>query len=214
MICYGYDSYTGAYAGEVQAEESPLEPGVWHYPANTTSIAPPTFSLKQIPVFKDGAWTITADHRGERWWTAEGEDVLITTPGDPNAMDLFITNPKPRDPVPVPPPAPGLPAPDPNAVPETVSERQFMMQLASDGDITWAECIAFLSNGTLPKLFADAFAQIPTDTDPNAQYKAIAAFVGAKTFDRHNPETLLLQPLLGKTDAQLDDLWRNANKII
>lgn len=41
MIAYSYDRDTGAYTGEVNAWESPLEPGEYLLPAFATFTAPP-----------------------------------------------------------------------------------------------------------------------------------------------------------------------------
>lgn len=41
MIVYQYDR-AGLYQGETEADESPLEPGVWLMPARTTPVPPPT----------------------------------------------------------------------------------------------------------------------------------------------------------------------------
>ncbi|SDS49245.1 hypothetical protein SAMN05216198_2073 [Halopseudomonas litoralis] len=40
MIVYQYDA-AGIYQGQTEADESPLEPGVWLMPARTTAVAPP-----------------------------------------------------------------------------------------------------------------------------------------------------------------------------
>ena len=41
MQVYSYNPSTKEYIGTTIAFESPLEPGVYHYPAHTTTIAPP-----------------------------------------------------------------------------------------------------------------------------------------------------------------------------
>lgn len=106
-----------------------------------------------------------------------------------------------------PPPAPVV------EVPETVSQRQFMQQLATQGDITWDECFAYLGTGTIPRIFADAIAKIPVDQDSNAQNKAKAAFIGATSFNRHSLETITLGQLIGKSPADLDNIWIAAEQI-
>lgn len=40
MIVYQYDP-AGIYQGTTEADESPLEPGVWLMPARTTAVPPP-----------------------------------------------------------------------------------------------------------------------------------------------------------------------------
>jgi len=46
----------GWYVGAVQADESPLEPGVWHIPGGCVELAPPTV----IPAGKQPQWTGSA----------------------------------------------------------------------------------------------------------------------------------------------------------
>jgi hypothetical protein len=59
MIVYSYSSYTLQYNGLTDAFESPLEPGVFHHPAHTTTIAPPDFnSATQTCKFVSGDWVV------------------------------------------------------------------------------------------------------------------------------------------------------------
>jgi hypothetical protein len=94
----------------------------------------------------------------------------------------------------------------PPTIPETITEHQFIKQLVIEGDITPDEAIAFLSSGVIPSIFANAIAQLPAASQPMARID----FVGAKSFDRHNPLTEGLGALIGKTPAQLDALWTAA----
>lgn len=64
MIVYQYD-IAGLYQGQTQADESPLEPGVWLMPARTTATPPPA----EIPEGQRARWN------GVRW-----ELVAATTP--------------------------------------------------------------------------------------------------------------------------------------
>lgn len=43
VLAYNYDEVTGEYIGFEQADESPLEPGVFMLPAFSTAIEPPAF---------------------------------------------------------------------------------------------------------------------------------------------------------------------------
>jgi len=55
IVCY--DKVTGE---QVKAFESPLEPGVYLHPANSTSLPPPTYNKDtQTREFTDGAWVVT-----------------------------------------------------------------------------------------------------------------------------------------------------------
>lgn len=55
-IVYGYNPVTLEYTGETVADESPLEPGVYLYPAHTTQIVPPAPVEGNMRVFIDGSW--------------------------------------------------------------------------------------------------------------------------------------------------------------
>lgn len=68
MIVYDYNPETGEYNGIGEAQESPLEPGVYLIPAHATTIAPPEAGAGHVAVFADGAWTLVEDHRGEIYY--------------------------------------------------------------------------------------------------------------------------------------------------
>lgn len=55
-IVYGYDSDSRVYTGPTEADESPLEEGVWLYPAHTTETEPPEFREGFNRVFKEDNW--------------------------------------------------------------------------------------------------------------------------------------------------------------
>lgn len=55
--CYRFDPDTKQYIGPDQAQESPLEPGVWLWPANTTAISPPADVAGSTINFIGGSWT-------------------------------------------------------------------------------------------------------------------------------------------------------------
>ena len=57
MIIYHYNS-EGRFTGSTEANESPLEPGIFLIPANATSIEPPTFDSGFMAVFGGEAWNI------------------------------------------------------------------------------------------------------------------------------------------------------------
>lgn len=68
MIVYDYIPETGEYKGTSEAQESPLEPGVYLIPAHATTIAPPEADAGHVAVFAGGAWTLVEDHRGEIYY--------------------------------------------------------------------------------------------------------------------------------------------------
>jgi hypothetical protein len=61
MIVYQFD-VAGRYLGETEADESPLEPGVYHFPARTTVVAPPardTWPEGALPRWTGAGWAMT-----------------------------------------------------------------------------------------------------------------------------------------------------------
>ena len=65
---YNYNPDTGEYLGLETAHESPMEPGVYLLPAHSTETAPPEAGEHQAAVYRNGAWLLTDDHRGEVWY--------------------------------------------------------------------------------------------------------------------------------------------------
>lgn len=57
MKIFNYDS-NGIFIDETNAEESPLEPGVFLIPAKATSISPPAFNDSQVARFVNDVWVI------------------------------------------------------------------------------------------------------------------------------------------------------------
>lgn len=55
---YSYDFETGIFNGETVADESPLEPGIFHIPANSTMEKPPVPGAGQKVIYQNGAWLI------------------------------------------------------------------------------------------------------------------------------------------------------------
>lgn len=51
-----YNAETGEYLGPGQADESPLEPGVFLIPAHATEAAPPAEVAGKVRVLEAGAW--------------------------------------------------------------------------------------------------------------------------------------------------------------
>lgn len=56
MKVYNYAYEDGFYYGPSEADESPLEPGVWLIPANATTIEPPPFVEGKTIHFTGGGW--------------------------------------------------------------------------------------------------------------------------------------------------------------
>jgi hypothetical protein len=58
MEIYHYSCEEGIFHAVGIADESPLEPGVFHIPAHATDIKPPSFEEGEMAVFADGEWTV------------------------------------------------------------------------------------------------------------------------------------------------------------
>lgn len=58
VIAYGYDPITGEYTGEVNAWESPLEPGVFMLPADATFEAPPEAEDGKYRAWNGSSWEL------------------------------------------------------------------------------------------------------------------------------------------------------------
>lgn len=84
---YNYDPDTGEYLGLETAHESPMEPGVYLMPAHSTETAPPEAGEHQAAVYRNGAWTLVEDHRGEIYY-----DTATQERHDIKALDEAISN--------------------------------------------------------------------------------------------------------------------------
>lgn len=62
----------GYFVGEVEARESPLDPGAFLIPAGCVTAAPPATAANEAAQFVDGAWVVQPDFRGEVYWLADG----------------------------------------------------------------------------------------------------------------------------------------------
>lgn len=82
MIIYNVDHSTGEFVSVGEADESPLEPGVWLIPADAVADEPPKAGKREVPVYKDGEWKLTADWRGYQYWDkVDGKAHIITEVG-------------------------------------------------------------------------------------------------------------------------------------
>lgn len=94
---YHYRPDTGELTGMGFADPSPLEPGEWLIPANSTQTVPPDVPARHAAIFSDGAWNITEDFRGETWWK-DGEPFIITILGDPTPEGFSPDGPPEAEP--------------------------------------------------------------------------------------------------------------------
>lgn len=79
---YHFDPSTFAYTAYGTAYESPLEPDVFHIPADSTEVAPPLEPpAGQWPVWAGGSWVLKADNRGKRLYSTETGDEVFNRGG-------------------------------------------------------------------------------------------------------------------------------------
>ena len=76
---YNYDPQTRVFTGASQADESPLEPGVYLIPAHATTIEPPKPKKGWVARWRvdDGKWETVPDVRGT-WYGADGQPVAVS----------------------------------------------------------------------------------------------------------------------------------------
>lgn len=80
MKIYNYHPEYKTYTGASIADESPLEPGVYHIPAHATDIEPPICEKNYVQIFEDGEWTITKDNTGIYYDVNTLEQYCISDP--------------------------------------------------------------------------------------------------------------------------------------
>lgn len=60
VLAYNYDEESGIYIGSEEADESPLEPGIFLLPAFSTAVAPPVEQGGFVRTWNGTAWTHVA----------------------------------------------------------------------------------------------------------------------------------------------------------
>lgn len=81
---YLFDSATFEYKAEYQAQESPLEPGVFIEPIHSFDVAPPTAGVNEIQIADPSAktWSLQPDYRGQTIYDqSTGAPQEVTTIG-------------------------------------------------------------------------------------------------------------------------------------
>lgn len=103
-ISYGWDRNTREYTGTERADESPLEPGVFCLPANSTFDEPDLSALGENETYirndADTAWEIVKDYRGAVLVKKDKSEIirieeLGKTPADyPDYTDIVLPDDK------------------------------------------------------------------------------------------------------------------------
>jgi hypothetical protein len=93
MDIYHVHPQTGELIGQDKADLDPLDKGNWLIPAHAVTEAPPTVDQGKALVWRDGVWTVVADHRGETWWSSEGQPIVVEVLGDPADQELSPDKP-------------------------------------------------------------------------------------------------------------------------
>ncbi|TPQ33413.1 tail fiber assembly protein [Cupriavidus pinatubonensis] len=98
MLIHQYDSETGQYIHSFLADPDPRNAERWIVPAFATAVPLPERGRLQWPFFRDGAWTLLPDYRGQVLYrVSNGEPAEIVKVGiTPDEVDL-TTSPRPSD---------------------------------------------------------------------------------------------------------------------
>lgn len=100
--------------------------------------------------------------------------------------------------------------PDPAAVPDVISDRQFGQGLWHEGIISFAECEGFVSTGAVPAALQALLDTLPDDDTgaPTPRKEALILVKGAKEYRRHHPLTETVRQAFGWSAAETDAHWR------
>lgn len=96
-IIYRYHPLSGLFIGAEEADESPLEPGVFLIPAHATEAPPPVTGDREAAVFGEDGWTLQPDWRGTVYYTADGARHEITELGETPPADALDAPPAPTE---------------------------------------------------------------------------------------------------------------------
>jgi hypothetical protein len=96
MDAYGYNPTTGEYRGTVRANPDQKHPGQYILPGHATFAAPPEPGEREMAVYRDGAWRLVPDWRGEkRYDKADGGEVTFALGEEPD--ETMTDTPRPTD---------------------------------------------------------------------------------------------------------------------
>lgn len=93
---------------------------------------------------------------------------------------------------------------------DVISDRQFFQQMAIAGEITRAEALAAVKTGAIPDVLAKIIQSFPEADRFNAEM----LISGATTFSYSNPLTLALGAAMGRSEAEMKQIWRDAAELL
>lgn len=93
---YNFSQQTGEFLGAGNAQEDPKNEGMFLAPPHSTYIEPPIVEDGNALVFADGVWNSIVDFRGQKWFDADGNIVLVSELGDPQELGLLQLKPLPN----------------------------------------------------------------------------------------------------------------------
>jgi hypothetical protein len=82
MKVYNYDSSLYNFTLEEEGTPDPLEPEKTLLPAFATFEPPPPCGADQVACFINGSWVCLANHLGQVFWTADGQETTMLVYGD------------------------------------------------------------------------------------------------------------------------------------
>jgi hypothetical protein len=106
MDIYHFRPENGEFIGQGLADPDPMNEGEFLYPAFCVTVEPPASQNGFARVWNGEDWTQVQDHRGEIWWTTNGEPVQIENLGNPS-QDGYLEE-RPEQPSPPMAPLPKL----------------------------------------------------------------------------------------------------------
>jgi hypothetical protein len=83
MKIYHYHPEYKIYLGSSDADESPLEPGVFLIPAHATELELPEYPEGKIPAFNGSSWTLIDDNRGVYYSIETQQEIQHLNPFNP-----------------------------------------------------------------------------------------------------------------------------------
>jgi hypothetical protein len=97
MNVYNYDPVTKEFLSVEEADKSPLEPDVYLFPANSTTVAAPTeLEEHKTPCFNTETkqWSIVDDYREVKLYSKETKEIVFAALGQtPEALNATILQP-------------------------------------------------------------------------------------------------------------------------